>query len=89
MYFLILFTFQLFNIAIFMILLYIFRQPTPFDMICGQHTEGSKEPQGSRVFGDCDALMRAVMRNILPEDELEEWEGAREDRMLDYDKQRT
>ena len=58
-------------------------------MVCGQHAEGSKEPQGSRVFGDCDALMRAVMRNILPEDELEEWEGAREDRMLDYDKQRT
>ena len=57
-----------------------FRQPTPFDHV--------SDRAGCRVFGDCDQLMRDVMKHVLPEAELHKWEEARSDRMLMYDTQR-
>ena len=44
---------------------------------------------GSRVYGDCDALMREIMKNVMAEDDLKEWEEGREARMEEYDKQRV
>lgn len=49
----------------------------------------SDRPLGSRVFGDCDSLMKKIMSNLLPPQELQEWENGREDRMKDYDSKRT
>jgi len=38
------------------------------------------------VFGDCDALMAAVMRLILDEDTLKDWEEGTALRMKEYDR---
>jgi hypothetical protein len=40
------------------------------------------------VFGDCDALMRRVMRGILSADELRDWEEAADARLIEYAMQR-
>ena len=40
------------------------------------------------MFGDCDALMREVMANILASEELQAWESARQERMKIYDSKR-
>ncbi|XP_013397093.1 NAD-dependent protein deacetylase sirtuin-6 [Lingula anatina] len=64
------------------------RQPTDFDPMCYKINSETKSQVGSRVFGDCDHLMREVMRCILPQDALQEWEDGREDRMKEYNKQR-
>ena len=64
------------------------RQPTLFDKICYEvDDEGCQ--MGSRVYGDCDALMREIMKNVMAEDDLKEWEEGREARMEEYDKQRV
>ncbi|KAL5018088.1 hypothetical protein ScPMuIL_003810 [Solemya velum] len=52
------------------------RQVTPYD-------EDTRN--GSRVYGDCDRLMKLVMSHILPCEQLEEWEGRRPERMAKYD----
>ena len=36
------------------------RQPTPFDRICYRVVDKDQGPLGSRVFGDCDRLMKQV-----------------------------
>ncbi|XP_013417902.1 NAD-dependent protein deacetylase Sirt6 [Lingula anatina] len=64
------------------------RQPTPMDALCYEPDVANGSQVGSRVFGDCDHLMREVMRCILPQDALQEWEDGREDRMEEYNKQR-
>ena len=59
------------------------RQTTPFDHHCYQvDLDGIQ--LGSRVFGDCDALMRRVMRGVMSIDELREWEEASDDRLVEY-----
>lgn len=64
------------------------RQTTPFDRLC--YEVGPDGVQlGSRVFGDCDALMRRVMRSILSANELHEWETAQDARLAEYAKQRN
>lgn len=62
-----------------------FRQSTEYDRDCTRIGEDG-EQIGSRVFGDCDKLMAAIMREILSEEELNEWEQGRELRMAEYDR---
>ncbi|XP_078319124.1 NAD-dependent protein deacetylase 1-like [Crassostrea virginica] len=63
------------------------RQVTDYDQTCLELDEKG-ETLGSRVFGDCDKLMREVMRRILPKEERVKWEEDRSVRMLTYDTQR-
>ena len=66
----------------------VFRQKTALDDVCLEKDPETNEPYGSRVFGDCDLLMREVMKCIMPADELMKWESDRASRMKKYDKQR-
>jgi len=63
------------------------RQTTPFDQRCYQVDEDNVQI-GSRVFGDCDTLMRKVMQRMLSAEELRSWEEGREARLVEYTKQR-
>lgn len=63
------------------------RQITDYDQTCLE-LDDNGVPLGSRVFGDCDKMMRELMRSVLPGDELKKWEQDREVRMLAYDTQR-
>ena len=66
------------------------RQTTEFDEICYERAgSGRAEPRGSRVFGDCDTLMREVMRCLLSEGELREWEEGRKERLKQYNSLRN
>ena len=65
------------------------RQETCFDGFCYERDRESSTARGSRVFGDCDTLMRELMRCVLSESELREWESGREKRMKHYDSFRT
>lgn len=60
------------------------RQETSFDELCYQRDGMKGSPRGSRVFGDCDALMRELMGCLLSPRELREWEEGREERMKHY-----
>ena len=64
------------------------RQPTPFDKLCYVTLDRTKGPLGSRVFGNCDDLMREVMREVMPGESLQEWEEGREQRLEEYAKLR-
>ncbi|XP_069124844.1 NAD-dependent protein deacetylase Sirt6-like isoform X2 [Argopecten irradians] len=64
------------------------RQVTGFDVKCFE-LDSSGNQLGSRVFGDCDDLLREVMKCLMDADEQRLWEDAREDRMKKYDAQRT
>ena len=64
------------------------RQPTPFDRICYQVETPSEGRLGSRVYGDCDLLMREIMKNILPPDDLQDWLDQKEARLAEYDTKR-
>ena len=48
----------------------------------------SGEPNGSRIFGDCDVFMRELMKNVFTVEELNVWEKDRDERMKKYNKQR-
>ncbi len=74
--------------TLFSFCLHAFRQPTPFDRLCYQVVAADQGPIGARVFYDCDILMKEIMKHLLLEDELEEWEGAAEERLEQYAKQR-
>ncbi|XP_062612968.1 NAD-dependent protein deacetylase Sirt6-like, partial [Saccostrea cucullata] len=63
------------------------RQATDYDKTCSE-LDDKEVPLGSRVFGDCDKLMRKVMRYVLPKEELAKWEQDRDVRMLTYDTKR-
>ncbi|XP_061182508.1 NAD-dependent protein deacylase sirtuin-6-like [Saccostrea echinata] len=63
------------------------RQVTDYDDTCLE-LDDKGVPLGSRVFGDCDKLMREVMRCVLPKEELTKWEQERDVRMLTYDTKR-
>lgn len=63
------------------------RQGTPYDDYCSQKDEKGL-PVGSRIHGDCDKLMKAVMLELLGEKECKAWEDARETRMKEYDRKR-
>ncbi|KAL3877299.1 hypothetical protein ACJMK2_035029 [Sinanodonta woodiana] len=65
------------------------RQVTPYDFVCCQKEEGATDPNGCRVFGDCDDLMREVMLNILGPEGVLEWEELRPERMKLYDQMRV
>jgi hypothetical protein len=60
-----------------------FRQKTPFDDVCVQ-ADKDGQPCGARLFGDCDRLMREVMKCVLPAIELRDWEAGRNDRLVGY-----
>ena len=66
----------------------LYRQKTALDDICLEMDSEMKQPRGSRVFGDCDLLMREVMRYLLSADELTTWDNEKMKRMAQYDKQR-
>lgn len=64
------------------------RQGTPYDdYCCGVDEKGAQ--LGSRVFGDCDKLMKEVMLALFGGDLVQEWEDGRETRMKTYDKRRS
>ena len=66
------------------------RQETNFDELCSkQDGVSGGGPRGSRVFGDCDALMKELMRSLLSPGQLKEWEEGWEERMKHYDSLRT
>ncbi|XP_060070664.1 NAD-dependent protein deacylase sirtuin-6-like [Ylistrum balloti] len=64
------------------------RQTTPYDDVCERKDPSTKVQLGCRVFGDCDDLMRAVMRQVVDASELEEWELGREERIKSYNSKR-
>lgn len=74
------------------------RQPTPFDKLCymvqgdvvgsGCGGAGERSLLGSRVFGDCDELMKEVMACLVPHEELLKWQDEHASRLDEYDKQR-
>ena len=45
-------------------------------------------PLGSRIFGDCDKLMKEVMLALFDREFVKDWEDERESRMKIYDKRR-
>ena len=57
------------------------------DIQFGRKT-ASGEPNGSRVFGDCDIFLREIMKHIFSTKELDVWENARGKRIKKYDKLR-
>ncbi|XP_059141160.1 NAD-dependent protein deacylase sirtuin-6-like [Physella acuta] len=63
------------------------RQVTPYDDECYKVGRDMKQ-LGSRVFGDCDFLMREVMKHIMPSAELQQWEKDRAERLKIYDSKR-
>lgn len=65
-----------------------FRQPTPFDRLCYRVVDKNDGPLGSRVFGDCDRLMREVVKDLLSPEEISKWEEDRDTRKEMYAKQR-
>ncbi|OWF39003.1 NAD-dependent protein deacetylase sirtuin-6-like [Mizuhopecten yessoensis] len=64
------------------------RQITPYDDVCEKKDPSTKAQLGCRVFGDCDDLMRVVMRQLMDAGQLEEWERGREERCQSYDGRR-
>ncbi|KAK3600867.1 hypothetical protein CHS0354_019215 [Potamilus streckersoni] len=64
------------------------RQSTPYDALCYEKEKGQLAPNGVRIFGDCDRLMKEVMLNMLGIENLVEWEQGREERMKQYDERR-
>ncbi|RUS90698.1 hypothetical protein EGW08_001502 [Elysia chlorotica] len=64
------------------------RQTTPYDAVC-KLIGPDDEPMGYRLFGDCDILMRNVMRFVLSPEELCVWEDGRQARMAEYAMKRT
>ena len=67
---------------------FINRQGTPYDEYCTLRDE-TGAALGSRVFGDCDILMREVMLALFGEEFVQDWEDGREKRMKDYNKRRS
>lgn len=63
------------------------RQGTPYDEYCSE-TDAKGVPVGSRIHGDCDILMKAVMQEILGKEDLKTWEDGRKSRMTVYDERR-
>lgn len=63
------------------------RQKTGFDYICTQ--KHNCEELGVRVFGDCDDLMKKVMRYLMIDKERKVWESERYQRMIDFNKKRN
>lgn len=63
------------------------RQKTGLDDICYFTDNG--EQLGVRVFGDCDLLMEKIMKELLPQYDLNVWEKDRSKRMKHYDVCRT
>ena len=57
------------------------RQRTGFDEVCAGVGEGG-EVLGVRVFGDCDHVMKELMKLLLSDVEREKWEKERGKRML-------
>ncbi|CAL1541092.1 unnamed protein product [Lymnaea stagnalis] len=64
------------------------RQVTHYDEVCTRIGPDG-EQLGSRVFGDCDNLMKELMKKILPAEELCRWEAGRTQRMKEYNKMRA
>ena len=59
------------------------RQKTGLDDICYATNDGSQ--LGVRVFGDCDLLMQKIMKELLPQRDLNIWEMDRIERLKQYD----
>ena len=64
------------------------RQPTPFDQLCYQVLDKEQGSHGSRVFADCDVLMRQLIAVLLTPEELKEWEENQSERDETYATQR-
>ena len=61
---------------------------TPFDRLCYATLEPGGDQLGSRVYFDCDGLMKQIMRDIVEEETLQEWTDGHQQRMEAYSKQR-
>ncbi|KAI6650617.1 hypothetical protein LOD99_7667 [Oopsacas minuta] len=58
------------------------RQETEFDDLC--YKKSGTDILGVRVFGDCDVFMKEIMKQLIPPDELKEWEDKRNERIISY-----
>lgn len=65
-----------------------YRQVTPYDRLCYMTMEPGGEHLGSRVFFDCDSLMKEIMENMLDEETVREWQENLPTRLDAYAKQR-
>ena len=66
------------------------RQKTDLDdLACNHLPPPNKDQPGARVYGDTDRLMRALMKELMPEPELLAWESERDERMKKYNCMRT
>ncbi len=63
------------------------RQKTGFDDLCFKTVVGNA--LGSRVLGDCDQVLAEVMKHLLTPSDLATWEGGRQQRLEDYNSQRS
>lgn len=64
------------------------RQKTQFDSVCAR-TSVEGEALGARVYGDCDDVMKHIMRELMePSDQLK-WEEERDKRLQVYNDSRT
>ena len=65
-----------------------YRQPTPFDRLCYKVLDPEEGTLGSRVFIDCDVLMKLVFENLVDEDVIKDWESGQEERTRVQDAER-
>ncbi|WAQ96748.1 SIR1-like protein, partial [Mya arenaria] len=63
------------------------RQATEYDTECERVDEQGVRI-GSRIHGDCDKLMKALMVELLGDEAVRDWEDGREARLLEYDEMR-
>ena len=64
------------------------RQKTNFDSICSE-TDARGDKLGVRVYGDCDRVMKCIMREFMTETNLLEWENGRDERLKTYNSRRN
>ncbi|KAH9503705.1 ditrans,polycis-polyprenyl diphosphate synthase [Bulinus truncatus] len=63
------------------------RQITPYDKECFKTGKDGKQ-LGSRVFGNCDDLMREVMQLLMSSSDLDRWEEEIALKVKEYEKKR-
>ena len=52
-------------------------------------TDARGEKLGVRVYGDCDRVMKYIMRELMTEANLLEWENGRDERFKMYNSKRN
>lgn len=58
-------------------------------IICNRQDTAKDRQAKVRVYGDCDGFMKQVIHHLLSSDELQAWEGKRDERLEKYTEQRA